>query len=124
MLGKYKNLIIIIVIAGIGFVAYSIFKPVPDVDSGISITNSQDANILGAEITAAINQIGSLKLEKKVLEDPILKNLEDFSEPIIEQPVGRRNPFSPLGQGDEGFIFDEETSTSENNSSTTTAETN
>ncbi len=97
MINKYKNIIIIAVIIGIGLIAYSFLKPDPTAESLLETTQRQDsAQVLGDEITTAINQINSLKLDRAVLDDPIVKNLIDHSKPIIPEPVGRANPFAPI----------------------------
>jgi len=97
MISKYKNIIIIAAIIGIGLIAYSFLKPDPTVESLLETTQRQDsAQVLCDEITSAINQINSLKLDRSVLDDPIVKNLVDHSKPIIPEPVGRINPFAPI----------------------------
>lgn len=97
-MAKYKNIIIIAVIVVIGLIIYSIVKPDPEVQKLLETSERQDsAQVLGDDITRAINQIQSLKLDRAVLDDPVLKNLTDHSEPIIPEPVGRRNPFAPIG---------------------------
>jgi len=103
MLGKYKNIIIIIVVIALGLIAYSIFRPDPEVKKLLETTQRQDsAQVLGDDITKAINQIQSLKLDRAVLDDPVLKNLVDHSEPIIPEPIGRKNPFAPIGSNSGG----------------------
>ena len=98
MIGKYKNIIIIAVIIGIGLIAYSFLKPDPTAETLLETTQRQDsAQVLGDEITSAISQINSLKLDRTVLDDPIVKKLIDHSKPILPEPVGRKNPFAPIG---------------------------
>lgn len=97
MISKYKNIIIIAAIIGIGLIAYSFLRPDPTAESLLETTERQDsAQVLGDEITAAINQINSLKLDRSVLDDPIVQNLIDHSKPIIPEPIGRINPFAPI----------------------------
>lgn len=97
MISKYKNIIIIAAIIGIGLIAYSFLRPDPTAESLLETTQRQDsAQVLGDEITAAINQINSLKLDRSVLDDPIVLNLIDHSKPIIPEPIGRNNPFAPI----------------------------
>lgn len=97
MISKYKNIIIIAAIIGIALIAYSFLRPDPTAESLLETTQRQSsAQVLGDEITSAINQINSLKLERGVLDDPVVKNLIDHSKPIIPEPIGRENPFAPI----------------------------
>jgi len=99
MIGKYKNIIIIGVIIALGLIAYSFLKPDPTAETLLETTQRQDsAQVLGDEITSAISQINSLKLDRTVLDDPIVKKLIDHSKPILPEPVGRKNPFAPIGE--------------------------
>ena len=55
------------------------------------------ADIVGAEIIQALNQIESLKLERGIFDDPVYRSLTDRSQPIPPEPVGKTNPFDPIG---------------------------
>ena len=98
MILKYKKIIIICLIIAGGLIAYSLLKPDPTVTSLLEKTQRQNSTqVLGDEITLAINQINSLKLDRSVFDDPVFNKLIDQSKPIIPKPVGRDNPFSPIG---------------------------
>ncbi len=98
MIAKYKNIIIVGIIIALGLIGYSIFKPDPTAESLLETTERADsAQVLGDEITSAISQINSLKLDRAVLDDVVVKNLKDHSKPIIREEVGRKNPFAPIG---------------------------
>jgi len=117
MIGKYKNIIIVFVIIALGLIAYSFLRPDPTVESLLETTERQDgAQVLGDEITSAIGQINSLKLDRAIFDDPILKRLIDHSKPILPEPVGRKNPFAPIGGDDKTGT----TTTSTGGSSATT----
>lgn len=101
MIGKYKNIIIVIVIIVLGLVAYSFLKSSPTAETLLATTQRQDsAQVLGDEISSAINQINSLKLDRAVLDDSVVQHLIDHSKPIVPEPVGRNNPFAPIGQNE------------------------
>jgi hypothetical protein len=104
MAGNLKKIIIIIVVLVLGYFAYTLFvKESDNSESLISGTqpltsrrNLADAQILGDQITRALNQIESLTLDRSIFENSIFKTLNDRSEPISEEPVGRKNPFAPI----------------------------
>lgn len=98
---KYKKIIIIIIILLAILLGYSFI-------SGGSNTTAQDpllvssntntqARIVGNEIISALNQIQTLNLSKDIFEDKVFQSLVDRSEEIAPEPVGKSNPFSPIG---------------------------
>jgi hypothetical protein len=98
-----KKIIIIAVVLGVLYLAYSMFFKKSDTDTLISGAdglgtrrNLADTQVLGNQITQALIQIESLNLDKSVFSNPIYLSLIDKSEPIIPEPIGRRNPFAPL----------------------------
>lgn len=98
MIGKYKNIIIVLVIVILGVVAYTLLRPDPTATSLLDTTQGQSsAQVLGDDITSAISQINSLKLDKSVLEDPVVKNLINHNVKINPIDSGRKNPFAPIG---------------------------
>jgi hypothetical protein len=99
-MGKTKLIIIIAVIAIIGFVVYAVFiKADPEIDSILSesSTKKDKVEVLGKDILRAINQIQTLNLDKSIFQDPVLNSLIDNSQEISPLPVGRDNPFEPIG---------------------------
>jgi len=104
MTPKLKKIIVGLIILVIVFVAYAILKPDPTnevlignrgaVVGGVS---DQQARVLGAQISQALLKIDQIKLDRSVFENPIFKSLEDRSQNIEPEPIGRTNPFAPLG---------------------------
>lgn len=47
-------------------------------------------------LIATLLQLRSVKLDGTVFTDPAFTALQDFSTPIVPEPVGRPNPFAPL----------------------------
>ena len=105
MTPKLKKIITGLIVAIIVFVAYAILKPDPtnevlvgNREGGIvGAVSNQQARVLGAQISQALLKIDQIKLDRSVFENPIFKSLEDRSQNIEPEPVGRTNPFAPLG---------------------------
>lgn len=103
MTPKLKKIILTIVIVGVLFIVYAIFiKSGPEPEKFISnnAARSQgaaDAQVLGNQIAQALLKIERIKLDKSIFDDEIYKSLTDRSQPILEEPIGRSNPFAPLG---------------------------
>lgn len=97
---KYKKIISAIVITIILFFAYSFFFAGDSNGDGLissSKTKRTAADIVGAEIIQALNQIERLQLDRAIFSDPVYKSLVDRSQPIPPEPVGKDNPFGPIG---------------------------
>lgn len=104
MTPKLKKIIITIVVLGILFLMYTIFlKPDPQLDPLVSGRDteagrqvSENAQVLGAQISQALLKIEKIELDRSIFNNDIFASLEDHSEPIIDEPTGRLNPFAPL----------------------------
>ncbi|MDP3661441.1 MAG: hypothetical protein Q8R17_01120 [bacterium] len=62
----------------------------------VSPVASADA-VVGQDLLAALALLKTIQLDTSVFADPIFKSLSDWGKAIPPQPVGRRNPFAPLG---------------------------
>jgi hypothetical protein len=76
-------------------------------------TNSSQSNLNDLGAVSAADAIGgtgeeqdlinqllrlrSLRLDEKIFTDPAFTSLTDFSQTIPPEPVGRANPFLPVG---------------------------
>lgn len=97
MFGKYRTVIIIIVVLAVAFVIYSFFvKGDEGDDLLVSNTAQTPASVVSNEIISALNQIESLRLSQEIFSDPVYLNLKDRSQVIPEEPIGKRNPFDPI----------------------------
>ncbi|MDA8611345.1 hypothetical protein N9L18_00575 [Candidatus Pacebacteria bacterium] len=98
---KYKKWIIIVLVIIAAFVLYTIFFTGEDEGEGLvssnATTGQTPASIVGAEIVAALNRIESLRLDRTIFDDPVYKSLKDRSQEIPPEPVGKANPFDPIG---------------------------
>lgn len=99
MNSKIKKIIIAVVVIGIIFIVYSIFfKGDPEIEALLKNEGQiSTADVLGADIIKAINEISSLDLDRSIFNDPVLKSLVDHSTEIQPEPKGRKNPFAPIG---------------------------
>lgn len=97
MFGKYRIVIIVIVVLGIGFLIFASTRKSDDVNDALAEPLARsNTEILGAEIISALNQIESLRLSREIFTDPVFLSLTDRSETIPPEPVGKRNPFDPI----------------------------
>lgn len=98
---KYKNYLIIglVVIAG-GFVAMAVLGggDAAPPEGNVAATESESAQI-ERELLDELLRLRSIELNETLFANPLFLSLVDFSKPLVEQPVGRSNPFSPIEAG-------------------------
>ena len=105
MTPKLKKILITIFVLGLLFVLYAIFlKPDPvnttliEGREGIpSLRSNDDTRALGNQIAQALLRIEQISLDKSIFSDRIYQSLKDRSQTINDEPIGRPNPFAPLG---------------------------
>ena len=97
MLTTLKKLIIPFIVIVLAFVLYTVFIKKDGSTSLLKKESPTNGDVLGAEIIKAINQISTLKLDRSIFSDPIFKTLIDRSEELTPEPIGRVNPFAPIG---------------------------
>lgn len=103
-ISKYKKIILATIVIMVLFFAYNFFfggKQEGDELISGTINQRTAADVVGAEIIQALNQIESLKLDRTIFEDPVYRSLIDRSEPIPSEPVGKTNPFDPISQSNQ-----------------------
>jgi len=102
MTPKLKKIILTILAIIILFIVYAVFiKSDPTnpelVKGSSSVAGSEEAKILGNQISQALLRIEQIKLDKSIFSSEIYLTLKDRSQAIAEEPIGRSNPFAPLG---------------------------
>jgi|GEM_PF-521948 len=104
MTPKIKKIIIGIIILVVVFIAYALVKPDPTADvlvgnrnGAVGAVTTQQARLLSTQISQALLKIDQIRLDRSVFDNPIFKSLSDRSQNIEPEPIGRSNPFAPLG---------------------------
>ncbi len=72
--------------------------------AGAEASNSQlisvkDSSVggVGSETLKLLAELRNLVLDEDIFVDKVFQNLEDFSMELQLQPIGRNNPFAPVG---------------------------
>ncbi len=80
----------------VAFIAYSYFfggTPQPVLSTDITAsTASVDQDLINLLVT-----LKAIKLDDSLFSDSAFQSLRDFSQALVPEPVGRPNPFAPLG---------------------------
>ena len=91
-----KTIIVIAVLAGVGFVGYNYLSRDTSSPDVLQV-QKDDPSQMGAQVLSALNQLQQLKLDESIFDNPAFKSLKDFSRSIPAEPIGRSNPFAPIG---------------------------
>ncbi len=95
-LKKYKNILIGIVVVIVLFLLYSFFFKG---SSSEQLLTSETATSTagGEDLLSLLLELKSITLTTEIFSDPVFTTLQDFSVELAPQPIGRRNPFAPIG---------------------------
>ena len=100
-----KNKIILVIIALLlaGFVWYGMNGSSPE-SATLLEADSVDGTV-GSEIAAqervmldTLLQLKAIQLSGNIFGNPAFQALRDFRTEIVSEPIGRKNPFAPLGE--------------------------
>jgi len=110
-LKKYKNIFLIVVLAIVVFVGYRYFFSEPS-STGSTLVSQGEGNqaavLAERELLATLLSLKKIKLDESLFDDPAFQTLEDFSQELQPQVVGRGDPFAPIGVGVGFVVFDDE----------------
>jgi hypothetical protein len=97
MSSTIKTVIIVLVLSGIVFFGYNYLNKTSAPSDTLLTQTSANTSKMGAEVLSALNQLKILKLDGSIFQDKIFLSLQDTSISLTPEPVGRINPFSPIG---------------------------
>lgn len=97
-LKKHKILLLVgvLVLAGGAWFAMSGGTP----QEAVLTTSTPEAGAAGStqrQLLSTLNDLRTIRLGGEILNDPSFMSLRDFGTEIVTEPIGRRNPFAPLG---------------------------
>jgi hypothetical protein len=49
------------------------------------------------ELVSELLRLRSIKLDNRIFTDVAFQSLEDFGQELVAEPIGRINPFAPVG---------------------------
>ncbi len=99
VVSKYKNVFFFILLAVFIFVMFGFFFG--DKDDGLrpallSTGSAQAADIAERELLSILLDLRRIELREEIFSDRVFISLKDFSQDLVPEPVGRKNPFAPL----------------------------
>lgn len=64
--------------------------------SSENVTGTADTDPAGQEVVETLLALRAITLDGSIFSDPAFASLRDTSTDIVQEPVGRPNPFAPL----------------------------
>jgi len=72
-----------------------------------------DEIVVGKELLDLFDQMKLITLDQNIFTNPVFNSLNDFGLTIAPQPIGRNNPFAPLGTSNSAGTTTTETITAD-----------
>ena len=95
---KKSNVVpIVILVIILGVIGYFYISNRNSNELLLQVQTKDSSEIIGKDLLAALSRLNAIKLDDKLFRDPMFNSLQDFSVEIVAQPVGRDNPFLPIG---------------------------
>ena len=91
-----KWILIVIALLIAGGTWYGLSASAPSGSDLVSTPIAAVVNPAEQGLIATLLTLRAVKLDGTILADPVFMTLRDFSTQIVEEPVGRENPFAPL----------------------------
>jgi hypothetical protein len=96
IISKYKTTILVGILVIVAFIVYSyFFTGAPP--QALTVTAATSTAEVDQDLIALLTTLKSIKLDAAIFSDPTFQSLQDFSQALVPEPVGRQNPFAPLG---------------------------
>jgi hypothetical protein len=99
LLARNKLLLILLglVILGVAWYFFSGSSDTPDLLETTAGPAGLSANPQEADLVQTLLALRAVSLSGTIFSDPAFMSLRDFGTQIIPEPIGRPNPFAPLG---------------------------
>ncbi|MDD5050405.1 MAG: hypothetical protein PHV93_01525 [Candidatus Pacebacteria bacterium] len=97
-----KTIIIIIILAGVLFLGYWYYRS-PGTPSGALLvqttgTGTDDQGlVIGQKTIALLQELQKVNIDNSIFSTTAFQSLQDFGVEIQAEPVGRPDPFAPVG---------------------------
>jgi hypothetical protein len=99
-MNKSAVIILFLILIGGGYFAYTSFSGGTSTADMAAATDATDG--AGTQLIALLAQLQGLKMNGAIFDSPQFASLRDETTPVLSEPIGRSNPFAPIGH-DSGF---------------------
>ncbi len=98
---RHKLLAIIITVVLAGVAWYMLSGSSSPSAPVLSTEQPTQAPAGASDLVQSLLVLRAVTLSGTIFSNPAFQALQDFTTPIIPEPVGRPDPFAPLGQGNQ-----------------------
>ena len=99
-MNKIKKIFTIIIIIAVAFAVYTYFFKVDRSAPLLSTEGVSEVkdNVAERELLSLLLELRTVQLKGEIFDDPTFRSLNDFGQVLEPQPIGRENPFAPIGE--------------------------
>ena len=94
LIKQYQTAILFVVVVGVAYLGYTYLFAAP---TEPALTTTETATAPDQDLIALLLQLKAIRLDNALFTDPLFQSLTDYSKELVVEPVGRPNPFAPLG---------------------------
>ena len=96
MQGFFQNKAVVVGIIALVVAAAAWYGLTSPASSDTALVTTTSANAPGQDLVETLLALRAVKLDGTIFSEPAFSGLNDYSTPIVPEPVGRPNPFAPL----------------------------
>lgn len=97
---QYQTAIAFIIIVMVLFGGYQYFFAT-GTERVVTATDAPGAGV-DQDLIALLFELRAIRLDDAIFSDPLFHSLQDFGQELVAEPIGRQNPFAPLGGSSAG----------------------
>ncbi|MDD4989014.1 MAG: hypothetical protein PHV42_01120 [Candidatus Pacebacteria bacterium] len=96
-----RTIIIILVIVGLLFLGYWYYGTPPSGSSALLVQTGAGAGdsgqMIGQKTIALLRELEKVQIDQSIFSTASFQSLQDFGVEIQPEPIGRPDPFAPVG---------------------------
>jgi hypothetical protein len=93
-----KKIVIIVLVVIFAFVIFSFFFKKDTGPTSLQTDGSfVSSQVPGRDLIIILRRLEGITLDGSIFQSAAFKSLTDFSLPLVKEPIGRDNPFAPVG---------------------------
>lgn len=93
---KLVGIIAALLVVAVGWYVLSSSSGAPESSLVAASATSED----NQQLISTLNVLRAVKLDTAVFSNPSFQSLQDYSTPVVPEPVGRPDPFAPLSSAE------------------------
>jgi hypothetical protein len=99
-LKQHKTSLTILLVVVIAFILYGVFFTGGDEEGVLVSETPAPEAAVGGDLLNLLLTLQSVSIDESIFEHETFTALVDFGVQLVPEPVGRSNPFAPLGTGE------------------------